>query len=162
MTEAPSGNPNRPVREISTANFEEHHGMPTTAPIQAAIYVKEAAGYPDGENSKELQTSECEDFCIAQEFEISTRYYDPPGSRHQFEWMMGDATEENQPSLWSGNSGISRGPSTRQCYVGTGVSSASKSPFLPSRTATEIRTIECTCAAPRSSTGFCQSGPHSN
>ena len=71
--------------------------MPTTAPIQAAIYVKEAAGYPDGENSKELQSSECEDFCIAQGFEISTRYYDPPGSRHQFEWMMGDATEENPP-----------------------------------------------------------------
>ena len=43
--------------------------MPTTAPIQAAIYVKEAAGYPDGENSEELQSSECEDFCIAQGFE---------------------------------------------------------------------------------------------
>ena len=32
--------------------------MPTTAPTRAAIYVKEAAGYPDGENSKDLQTSE--------------------------------------------------------------------------------------------------------
>ena len=39
--------------------------MPTTAPGRAVIYVKEAAGYPDGENSKELQSSECEDFCIA-------------------------------------------------------------------------------------------------
>ena len=31
--------------------------MPTTAPVRAVIYVKEAAGYPDGENSKELQSS---------------------------------------------------------------------------------------------------------
>ena len=29
--------------------------MPSTAPTRAAIYVKEAASYPDGENSKELQ-----------------------------------------------------------------------------------------------------------
>ena len=56
--------------------------MPTTVPTLAAIYVKEAAGYPDGENSKELQTEECEKFCLTQGFEISTRYYDPPGSRH--------------------------------------------------------------------------------
>ena len=29
----------------------------STRPVKrAAIYVKEAAGYPDGENSKELQT----------------------------------------------------------------------------------------------------------
>ena len=34
--------------------------MPTTAPTRAAIYIKETAGYPNGENSKELQTSECE------------------------------------------------------------------------------------------------------
>ena len=70
--------------------------MPTTAPIRAAIYVKEAAGYPDGENS-ELQTEECEKFRQIQGFEISTRYYDLPGSRHQFEWMMGDATEQDPP-----------------------------------------------------------------
>ena len=71
--------------------------MPTTAPTRAAIYVKEAAGYPDGENSKELQTSECEDFCLVQGFEITTRYHDPPGIRHQFDWMMGEATEDDPP-----------------------------------------------------------------
>ena len=71
--------------------------MPTTAPTRAAIYVKEAAGYPDGENSKELQTKECEQFCLAQEFKITTRYYDPPGSRHQFDWMMGEATDDDPP-----------------------------------------------------------------
>ena len=43
--------------------------MPTTAPTRAAIYVKEAAGYPEGENSKELQTEECEKFCLIQGFE---------------------------------------------------------------------------------------------
>ena len=63
--------------------------MPTTAPTLAAIYVKEAADYPDGKNSKVPQTSECEQFCLAQEFKITTRYYDPPGSRLQFDWMMG-------------------------------------------------------------------------
>ena len=72
-----------------TAVIEEHHKVPTTSPTRAAIYIKEAAGYPDGENSKELQTEECEQFCLAQEFKITTRYYDPPGSRHQFDWMMG-------------------------------------------------------------------------
>ena len=71
--------------------------MPTTAHTRAAIYVKETAGYPDGENSKELQTSECENFCLAQEFNITTRYYDPPGDRHQFDWMMGEATDHKPP-----------------------------------------------------------------
>ncbi len=71
--------------------------MPTTAPTRAAIYIKEAAGYPDGENSKELQTEECEKFCLIQGFEISTRYRDPPGIRHQFNWMMGEATEDDPP-----------------------------------------------------------------
>ena len=68
--------------------------MPTTAPTRADIYIKEAAGYPDGENYKELHTSECENFCLAQEFEITSRCYDPPGSRHQFDWLMGEATDE--------------------------------------------------------------------
>ena len=40
--------------------------MPTTAPTRAAIYVKEAVGYRDGENSRELQTEECEKFCLTQ------------------------------------------------------------------------------------------------
>ena len=35
--------------------------------------------------------------CLAQGFEISTRYYDPPGSRHQFDWMMGEATDDEPP-----------------------------------------------------------------
>ena len=67
--------------------------MPTIAPTRTAIYIKEAAGYPDGENSKELHTEECEKFCLAEEFKITTRYYDPPGDRRQFDWMMGEATE---------------------------------------------------------------------
>ena len=71
--------------------------MLTTAPTRAAIYVKEAAGYPNGENSKELQTEECEKFCLTQGFEISTRYYDPPGTRHQFDSMMDEATDDEPP-----------------------------------------------------------------
>ena len=67
--------------------------MPTTAPTRAAIYIKETAGYPTGENSKELQTSECEQFCLAEGFKITNRYQDPPGDRRQFDWMMGEATD---------------------------------------------------------------------
>ena len=63
--------------------------MPTTGLTRAAIYIKEAAGYPTGENSKELQTAECEQFCRAEGFKITTRYHDPPGDRRQFDWMMG-------------------------------------------------------------------------
>ena len=48
MTEAPSGTLNPPYHGISTAKLEEHHRIPTTAPVRAVIYVKEAAGYPDG------------------------------------------------------------------------------------------------------------------
>ena len=72
--------------------------MPTTAPTRAAIYVKEASGYPHRrELGKELQTSDCEHFCLAQEFKITTRYYDPPGSKHQFDWLMGEATDDDPP-----------------------------------------------------------------
>ena len=71
--------------------------MPNAAPTRAAIYIKEAAGYPDGENSKELQTEECENFCLAQEFEITSCCYDPPRSSHEFDWMMDEATDEKQP-----------------------------------------------------------------
>ena len=71
--------------------------MPTTAPTRAAIYVKEAAGHHDGENSKQHQTKECEEFCFIQGFEITTRYYDPPGDRRQFDWMMGEATDDEPP-----------------------------------------------------------------
>ena len=71
--------------------------MPTTAPTRAAIYVKEASGYPYGENSKELQTSECEQFCLAEGFQITNRYFDPPGDRRQFDWMMGEATDDEPP-----------------------------------------------------------------
>ena len=55
--------------------------MPTKAPTRAAIYVKEASGYPDGENSKELQTSECEQFCLAQEFKNHHPLLRPAGKQ---------------------------------------------------------------------------------
>ena len=64
---------------------------------KAAIYVKETAGYPDGDNSRELQTQECERYCEAHGLEIAARYYDPPGMRHDFDWMMGEATQDEPP-----------------------------------------------------------------
>ncbi len=64
---------------------------------KAAIYVKEAAGYPDGENSKELQQHHCEEFCKAHDLEIAARYHDAPGIRHDFDWMMGEATQDDPP-----------------------------------------------------------------
>ena len=56
---------------------------------KAAIYVKETAGYPDGENSKELQLHHCEEFCKIHDLDIVARYYDGVSIRHDFDWMMG-------------------------------------------------------------------------
>ena len=64
---------------------------------RAAIYVKEAAGYPDGGNSKGLKTRECEGYCQAQGLDITARYYDEPGSRLDFQQMMEDATGGDPP-----------------------------------------------------------------
>ena len=64
---------------------------------KAAVYVREAAGYPDGDNSEGLQTQSCEEFCAAHSLEIAARYYDAPGTRKDFERMMEDATKEARP-----------------------------------------------------------------
>ena len=64
---------------------------------KAAVYVKEAAGYPDGENSKELQLRYCEAFCMDHDLDIVARYYDGVGIRHDFDWMMGEATQDDPP-----------------------------------------------------------------
>ena len=63
----------------------------------AAIYVKEAAGYPEGENTRELQTRECESYCGVHGLQITARYYDSPGSRQDFQRMMEDATKDAPP-----------------------------------------------------------------
>ena len=39
----------------------------------AAIYVKEAAGYPEGENARELQTRECERYCHVHGLRITAQ-----------------------------------------------------------------------------------------
>ena len=70
----------------------------STRPVRrAAIYVKETAGYPDGENSKELQLRHCEEFCKYHDLDITARYQDPVGVRNDFDWMMGEATQDNPP-----------------------------------------------------------------
>ena len=71
--------------------------MSTHTHAKAAIYTKEAAGYPDGENSKELQLHHCEEFCQYHDLEIAARYLDPSGIRYDFEWMMGEATQDDPP-----------------------------------------------------------------
>lgn len=71
--------------------------MQTTADKRAAIYIKEAPVYHPDENSKELQLQHCEEFCRAHELEIVARYHDPPGIRHNFEWMMVEATQDDPP-----------------------------------------------------------------
>ena len=63
----------------------------------AAIYIKEAAGYPEGENTRELQTRECERYCHVHGLRITARYYDSPGSRQDFQRMMEDATKDAPP-----------------------------------------------------------------
>ena len=64
---------------------------------KAAIYVKETAGYLYEENSQELQTQGCNEFCAARGLEIVARYYDAPGTRDDFERMMEGATNEDPP-----------------------------------------------------------------
>ena len=71
--------------------------MQTTAARRAAIYIKEAASYRPEENSKELQQHRYEEFCRDHELEIAARYHDLPGIRYDFEWMMGDATQDDPP-----------------------------------------------------------------
>ena len=74
--------------------------MPTTPRAKAAVYIKEAAGYPDGENSKELQLHHCEEFCQYHDLDIVARYHDPIGVRNDFEWMMGEATQDDPPFIY--------------------------------------------------------------
>ena len=71
--------------------------MPTRGPTRAAIYIKETSGYPNGENSKDLQKEECEKSCLAEEFKITNRYFDPPRDRRQFDWIMVEATDDQPP-----------------------------------------------------------------
>ena len=71
--------------------------MSTTPVRRAAIYIKEVAGDHDGENSKELQSHHCEEFCKYHDLDIVARYHDALGIRHDFDWMMGEATQENPP-----------------------------------------------------------------
>ena len=71
--------------------------MPNVSLGRTAIYIKEAAGYPDGENSKELQIHHCEEFCQYHDLDIIARYHDPVGIRTDFEWMMGEATYDHPP-----------------------------------------------------------------
>ena len=71
--------------------------MSTHPRAKAAIYIKEAAGYPDGENTKELQLNHCEEFCQYHDLEIVARYHDPVGVRTDFEWMIGEATQDDPP-----------------------------------------------------------------
>lgn len=70
----------------------------STRPVRrAAIYVKETAGYYPEENTKELQLRNCEEFCKTHDLEITARYYDAPGIRHDFDRMMGEATQDEPP-----------------------------------------------------------------
>ena len=71
--------------------------MSITAVGQATIYIKETASHHPEENSRELQTRHCEAFCRAHELDIAARYHDPAGVRHDFEGMMGEATQHVPP-----------------------------------------------------------------
>ena len=64
---------------------------------KAAIYIKETVGYHPEENSKDLQIHHCEEFCKIHGLEITARYHDAPGIRHDFDWMMGEATQDDPP-----------------------------------------------------------------
>ena len=65
--------------------------MPTTPRAKAAIYIKETAEYHPEENTKELQLRHCEEFCKSHDLEITARYHDAPGIRHNFDRLHEDA-----------------------------------------------------------------------
>ena len=46
---------------------------------KAAVYVKEAAGYPGEENSEEMQTQSCNEFCAAPVWRLSPGTTTRPG-----------------------------------------------------------------------------------
>ena len=54
MTEAHSGNANRPWHWVNT----NHSGRQTRMKTKSAIHVKEAAGYPDGETYMGVKSTE--------------------------------------------------------------------------------------------------------
>lgn len=93
-------------RFFSSPTPAQYHGISaireedclTTSNKKAAIYVKKAAGYPDGENSKDLQIHHCEEFCHYQGLDIVARYHDPTGVRKDFDRMMSEATQDAPPS----------------------------------------------------------------
>ena len=44
--------------------------MSTITRAKAAIYIKEAAGYPNGENSREIQLHHCEGFRLLIAYDL--------------------------------------------------------------------------------------------
>ena len=91
-----SATPQNKYRRISITRLGKQN-MSTKALRRAAIYIKEAAGYHSEENSKELQTHHCDEFCKAHGLEIITRYHDGVGIRAAFDWMIGEATQDTPP-----------------------------------------------------------------
>ena len=71
--------------------------MSTTPQDKDAVYIKKAAGYPGDVNSEDLQLHHCEDFCKIHDLDTVARYHDPIDVRDDFEWMMGDATQDTPP-----------------------------------------------------------------
>ena len=47
--------------------------------------------------SKEIQVHHCEEFCRAHELDIVARYHDGVGNRADFDWTMGEATQDEPP-----------------------------------------------------------------
>ena len=64
---------------------------------RAAIYIKETAGYPNGENSEELQVHHCEEYCRGHGFHIVARFHDGVCKRDNFDRMMGEAAQDELP-----------------------------------------------------------------
>ena len=72
--------------------------MQTTAVRKTAIYIKETAGYHPEENSKELQQhGTAKSSAKPTSSRSSPATMTLPGIRHDFEWMMGEATQDEPP-----------------------------------------------------------------
>ena len=73
------------------------HNNRRFVPVVPSTAAKEAAGYLDGENSRELQARECEKYCEAHGLEITAGYYDAAGSSNDFERIIENTTVEGPP-----------------------------------------------------------------
>ena len=71
--------------------------MPTTGLTPPPSTSRKQPATPPARTPRNFKQKNVKKFCLAEKFKITTRYYDPPRDRRQFDWMMGEATDDEPP-----------------------------------------------------------------